>query len=410
MGANQTKLSNLTPEEAEALEQMARVAYGTNKGYSFGPFIIGYAAVVFFYALLLTQVLKWFRRSARKDTWVIRSLVFAMWSLCTIYVILTSDYMVHQFAYGFGTYRQFYNFSWITTFLLLDMLIQTPVSAFFAVRAYRLSGKNKILGFINIVLLIVAFGSCIGLKISSPNIATEIALEEYMPTVILLIIWASTAMITDIIVTSTIICALVKANLGFTGFDRTEKLIRRVVVLSVEAQMIPTLCSAAFIVTFGVTRGGNLSAIWMCTPQIYALAFLAILNLRETLSRDITPAIHHPPTGLSHLPSFHLSMLQRESLEHRGPHPSRVSPTPSEIIRAHLGEIDADLTPLEVLPKHGSREEDREYSIKEILMEERAAEHSGGHIRRNSRFDGAHSGGSGSQSHSITLSETPKMA
>ncbi|ODO00441.1 hypothetical protein I350_07082 [Cryptococcus amylolentus CBS 6273] len=281
----------LSPLQISQLEEYGQNHYGENKERAFVPMLLGFALTCSFFGLLVLQVLFWVWRTAKRDWWVIKVVVAHVFMAATAYMALEFYWISQNFATGFGTYYRLYKFSPIANFFLITTVMQTPVSGFFSLRAYRLTRGNLYSAIIPNVLLLISFGSCIALRIVAPEYATHIAYSNHPVTLSMLLVWAVTAMIADLIVTFTITYALLQSKLGFTGFVRTDKLIKKVIIISVEAQVIPTLTSLAFLITFVTTPSTEISAFWLFSPLMYPIAFMAVLNSRKGLERQLAPRL-----------------------------------------------------------------------------------------------------------------------
>ncbi|WWD22624.1 hypothetical protein CI109_107117 [Kwoniella shandongensis] len=277
---------------ADQLESIGHEMFTPNQGLAFGPYILGFGVDAFTYGLLVIQFLHWFQVSSATDRRAIKALVWYILLTSTAYSILSTVYMFELFVYGYSVYRNFYDFNWITTFFIGVCLMQTPVSGFFAFRAYYLLGKSRLFAIITSTLLTISFATCIAVKVVAPKVTVSVGADSYPATFILLVVWLATIMITDVIVTLSITYALLRTRLGFRGFERTDNLIRKIVMISIEAQLIPTVFTAGFLITFAAAPNGNLPAFFICTPKIYALALMSVLNARQFLQKDLGPRPH----------------------------------------------------------------------------------------------------------------------
>ncbi|WVQ72177.1 hypothetical protein IAR50_001722 [Cryptococcus sp. DSM 104548] len=331
-------MARLTPEEMARLEELGQSHYASNKNLAFIPILTGFALTCAFFGLLVLQVLFWIWRAAKRDWWVIKLVVAHVFLAAAAYMALEFVWIADNFATGFGTYYHFYKFSPVANFFLITIM-QTPVSGFFSARAYRLTRGNRVAAIVPNVLLFISFASGITLRIVAPVYATGLTWNVHPVTVSMLFVWASSAMVADLIVTFTITYALLQSKLGFTGFVRTDKLIKKVIIISVEAQLIPTLCSLAFLITFATTPGTEIAALWLFTPLMYPIAFMAVLNSRKGLARQLGQ-----PTGqVNHLSQLPTLQISSSNLTYDHPGLEGVLPqlsmSPSEVIRAQAGSI-----------------------------------------------------------------------
>ncbi|OCF60259.1 hypothetical protein L486_02939 [Kwoniella mangroviensis CBS 10435] len=298
----------------EQLELEARAQFENNQGISFGPYVFGYAADGFAFGLLALQVLQWYTMSHATERKTIRILVWWTLFISTGYTVLSARWMMNLFAFGFDVYRNFYNFSWVSTFFLLDGLIQTPITAFFAHRAHVLLGRPKWFLFTIIPSLLVTFSTCLALKIKAPPIVTDRLSERSRLFTDLLQSWLVLTVFIDLIVTGAICWSLLMRKSAVKSFETTDGWIKKSLIVFLEAQVAPTIFSACFLIAFAAIPQWNLSAFFLCvnpgtniadigehmslitlnssdrcTPKVYAVSFLAILNARHFLKRDLAP-------------------------------------------------------------------------------------------------------------------------
>nr|XP_018266048.1 uncharacterized protein I303_00017 [Kwoniella dejecticola CBS 10117]OBR88206.1 hypothetical protein I303_00017 [Kwoniella dejecticola CBS 10117] len=286
------------------LEEKARTQFQPNQGLSFGPFLFGYAADGFAYGLLALQVLQWYTLSYRTESRIIRILVIWTFLLSTVYTILTIRYMLNLFAYGFDIYRNFYNFSWVSSFFLLSGLIQAPISCFFAHRAYILSGKSNLLAWIIFPIVLAALVICISLKATAPSVWTQHLVEDSPATMALTLSWLSLNVLRDIAISVNISWCLLKGKSEVKAFEQTDRWIKKAIIIFMEAQFAPTIFGLAFMISFIVMPQSNLSAFFLCTPKVYAITLMGALNARHFFNRELVPPesfrIDRPITSLFH--------------------------------------------------------------------------------------------------------------
>ncbi|WVQ64197.1 uncharacterized protein L199_002359 [Kwoniella botswanensis] len=273
----------------EQLELEARAKFENNQGISFGPYVFGYAADGFAFGLLALQVLQWYTMSHATERKTIRILVWWTLFISTGYTVLSARWMINLFAFGFDVYRNFFNFSWVSTFFLLDGLIQTPITAFFAHRAHVLLGRPKWFLFTIIPSLLVTFSTCLALKIKAPPIATDRLSERSRLFTGLLLSWLVLTVFIDLIVTGAICWSLLMRKSAVKIFETTDGWIKKSLIVFLEAQVAPTIFSVCFLIAFAAIPQWNLSAFFLCTPKVYAVSFLGILNVRHFLRRDLAP-------------------------------------------------------------------------------------------------------------------------
>nr|XP_019013928.1 uncharacterized protein I206_00005 [Kwoniella pini CBS 10737]OCF52709.1 hypothetical protein I206_00005 [Kwoniella pini CBS 10737] len=275
------------------LEAKARLEYKPNQGLAFGPFLFGYAADGFAFGFLALQILQWYTLSYRTETRIVRAIVIWTLLLSTLYTALSIRYMLNLFAYGFDVYRNFYNFSWVSTFLLLSGFIQTPISCFFAHRAYIFTGRSKAFAWTTFPIIVVTLVICITLKATAPPVWTEHLLAQSR---------LALTVVRDTIISGTITWALVSGKTDVQAFEKTDKWAKKAVIIFIEAQYAATLFALAFVISFIAIPRSNLTAFFMCTPKAYAVTVMGALNGRILFKRDLIPAnavqLKHPFFGV----------------------------------------------------------------------------------------------------------------
>ncbi|WVW81157.1 hypothetical protein I302_103148 [Kwoniella bestiolae CBS 10118] len=246
----------------EHLETEARSLYQSHQGLAFGPYVFGYAADGFAFGLLGLQVLQWYTMSYATERRMIRILVWWTFCVSTAYTILTARYMLNLFAFGFDVYRNFFNLSWVTTFFLLDAVIQTPITAFFAHRAHILLGRPRWFTMIMVPLLLLTFSTCFALKIKAPRIAIDRLSERSRLTTSLSLSWLTLTVFQDLVVSGAICWSLLCKKSLVKAFEETDGWMKKLVIVFLEAQAAPT------IFVCGETSVESLSLLPMYTESL----------------------------------------------------------------------------------------------------------------------------------------------
>ncbi|WWC90259.1 uncharacterized protein L201_005192 [Kwoniella dendrophila CBS 6074] len=295
----------------DQLEKQAQAQFQPNPGLAFGPYLIGYGADGFAYGLLALQFLQWYTMSYQTERTSIKLLVWWTFLGCTAYTALTARWMLNLFAYGFDVYVNFYNFEWISTLLFTGGLVLIPVTGFFAHRAYTLLGNPRWFGWMICPILLISFGNCLALRIKAPVIVSGPLLKDQPAFTAILVSWLSIVVITDLIVTGTICWALLKRRVTGKGFAKTDRVIKKFIVISIQAQLFPTLFSLGVMIGFLTVRRWNFTVMLMSTPKVYAIALLGILNARHYLHNDLIAQKDTQPdqTGLPQQSSSHKTTL-----------------------------------------------------------------------------------------------------
>ncbi|WVF66772.1 hypothetical protein IAT40_001514 [Kwoniella sp. CBS 6097] len=273
------------------LEAAARGLYQSNQGLAFGPYLIGYAADGFGYGLLVMQILQWFTLSWANERLSVRILVWYVLIFGTVNTALTSRWMFNLFAYGFDNYRNLFNFKWSSAFLVMTACAQTPVSIYFAHRAYIFTNRAKWVLLTTIPLLFISLVSVIVMKDKAPVMSTFLFDHEYKIARISIYVWLGTATAANLLITSTIAWAMLSPRTAVQAFSESDRLTKKLVIVGLESLFAPTIFSAAFLVAFLAGPKYHVSAFFMCTPKVFGISLLGSLNARHYLHRDLSPRL-----------------------------------------------------------------------------------------------------------------------
>nr|XP_018264404.1 uncharacterized protein I303_02570 [Kwoniella dejecticola CBS 10117]OBR86562.1 hypothetical protein I303_02570 [Kwoniella dejecticola CBS 10117] len=263
----------------DAVEEGLKAILKPHTGLYLGPVMIGYIADMVLFGVMIVQMGKWLSY-ATEDRWFIKIIVGWCALFGTIASVFNLAYVHHLFVNNFGTYGTFASADWSSWLGIIAPLTSAGVQTFYCDRAYKLSGKNMFLGSIIMLFIITSVVGGIGSKITSVT-TTE----------------ASTggAMAADFIITTSIMWCLSRSK---SGFIQTDQLVNKLLAISAETQLPPTLMAISFLIIFAykttkanahpgemvIDVTSNLTGFFMMTmPKTYVVGFLAVLNSRVSL-------------------------------------------------------------------------------------------------------------------------------
>ncbi|GFZ48652.1 hypothetical protein JCM24511_06401 [Saitozyma sp. JCM 24511] len=265
---------------AEAMEAQAEMLLSGDPGFWLGPQLIGTFVDALLCGVMIMQFSQWlsFSQSDRMYTKVavygsfaagIAGTVYSMW--CTM----------HAYVYGFGVWVNYLSSSYISNLMIPDSITALLVQTFVAERAYRLMGNSKVFLVIAGVLIPFSFGSSIALLVEM-KLVTSIAQMSELRAVGYT--WVSAQLAADLAMTGTIMYGLAKSRTGWSG---TEQLLKRLVTISLETQLPPTILAFGLMITHVVYSSSTLSTGFiMVISKAYICGLLGALLSRYHLRRD----------------------------------------------------------------------------------------------------------------------------
>nr|XP_019049962.1 hypothetical protein I302_00382 [Kwoniella bestiolae CBS 10118]OCF28892.1 hypothetical protein I302_00382 [Kwoniella bestiolae CBS 10118] len=245
---------------------------------------------------MLAQLVKW-GSYAVEDRWFIKITVGWCALFGTIASIFNLAYVHYVFVNHFGTYATFASADWSSWLGIIAPLTSAGVQVFYCDRAYKLSKNNKLLAGVIMSLIITSVIGGIGSKITSES-ATQAA--DATKATIFIYLYTAGAMAADFIITVSIMWCLSKSK---SGFVQTDQIVNKLLAVSAETQLPPTLMAISFLIIFAykttkaaahpdqviIDVTSNLTGFFMMVmPKTYVVGFLAVLNSRMSLRAVIS--------------------------------------------------------------------------------------------------------------------------
>ncbi|WWC87528.1 uncharacterized protein L201_002418 [Kwoniella dendrophila CBS 6074] len=277
--------------EEQIIEENLKAIIKPHDGLYLGPIMIGYIADMVLFGVMISQLVKW-ASYATEDRWFIKTIV----GWCTIFGLIASvfnlAYVHHLFVDNFGTYEPLAKADWSSWLGIIAPLTSAGVQAFYCDRAYRLSGKDKFLALSIIAFMLTSVSGGIGSKITSVETSQS---STYTTATIFIYCYTGGAMAADFIITTSIMFYLSRSR---SGFAQTDKIVNKLLMISAETQLPPTLMAISFLIIFAykttkaaahpgetiIDVTSNLTGFFMMTmPKTYVVGFLAVLNSRMSL-------------------------------------------------------------------------------------------------------------------------------
>ncbi|RSH94229.1 hypothetical protein EHS25_004032 [Saitozyma podzolica] len=266
---------------ASESEEIGELILEPHLGLSLGPFIIGFLVDALLLGVVIQQFIMWHTYSASSERRWAKFLVYYLFfaSFATSGYLLA--YILHLFVNNFGTFGHFLDTNWSSPFYLLDLFSRLPVSAFFGERAWRLMGRSWLVGGSITLLLLVSAGGAIGAKVQAVN--DQLGNTEMY----LVYTWLGSEMASDVVTTVCIMWCLLRSK---TSFDSTNRVINKLLVLTVETQLPPTIMAVGYLIFYVMvhvsTKFETFAAFFTCTPKIYVVCLLTVLSARLKLREE----------------------------------------------------------------------------------------------------------------------------
>ncbi|WVQ62985.1 uncharacterized protein L199_001134 [Kwoniella botswanensis] len=281
----------------DAVEAGLKVMLEPHRGVFLGPVMIGFIADFVLLGVMLAQLIKW-GSYAVEDRWFIKIIV----AWCTLFGAISSifnlAYIHHVFVNNFGIYTTFTSADWSSWLAIIASSTSAGVQVFYCDRAYKLSGKNKILGGIISAFILTSIIGGIGSKITFGSTTTQTS--DATKATILIYLYTAGAMAADFLITTSIMWSLSRSK---SGFVQTDQIVNKLLAVSAETQLPPTLMAISFLIIFAykttkaaahpdeiiIDVTSNLTGFFMMTmPKTYVVGFLAVLNSRMSLRAVMT--------------------------------------------------------------------------------------------------------------------------
>ncbi|WWD17018.1 hypothetical protein CI109_101454 [Kwoniella shandongensis] len=267
----------------EELNAVAEFGIKQNIGLYLGPIILGFAFDCVLLGVMFNQLIQHFllTPSDRRFNRIILVLSVLLAYGSTVLNLLM---MFDWFAYGFGEWYRLFGLRYLKWVPLVDVGTVTTIQIFYLERAYQLHNKSKWVIFTVLPFILAGIGGAVGCTIKACLIPDSYYIVDLKP---FFYTWLCSTVVAGIALTGMIAYKLIKSR---TGWSDTDYLIGRLVRLSVESQLFPTLIAIAFMLSYGIKPVAGLNLFFeMFHPKVYVVAFLAVLNARKALREGLNP-------------------------------------------------------------------------------------------------------------------------
>ncbi|KAL7418572.1 hypothetical protein Q5752_007030 [Cryptotrichosporon argae] len=282
-------LSDVTVAEIDAIvadptlyEELAKTYISQEPGTVLAPLLIGMFVDSILLGVTLHLFTQWWVYARSTEKPVTQLLVY--WQVLFGVVVsgYTIAYCMRVYVYGFGTWHTILGMNWLSMYYVWLTLMLTPAEVFFAHRAYVLLDRSTVFAVIQALLLLCNFGTGIANRVIAP--ATILTLTKKTLNVTMEYTWLASGMAVDVLNTVSIAVALYRAR---TGWSETDALIRRLVLLTAETQLWPTVSAITYLVMYAVPSTETYVFFFVCVLKTYTISVLVVLNSRVKLRQEI---------------------------------------------------------------------------------------------------------------------------
>ncbi|WRT69817.1 uncharacterized protein IL334_006808 [Kwoniella shivajii] len=261
-------------------ESQAKDQVMGNLGSHLSPLLLGMGVDSLLMGVAICQFTRWWNHS-KTEAGHIRFLVYLASIGGVIGTIFTWATTLHMFSYEYGNYSQFMKCDWIAWYGVIDPLTKISVQAFYAERAWRINRRNHVILF--------SIGLCLCLSVTGSVgyafVTRTKTMDQFDTTAnVFFYLWPGACISADLIITSSIMYGLYHSR---SGLEHTNKLVKKLMRISLEAQVPPTIVALTFFLNFAASSMSSIvQFIAIIHPKVYLIGCLAILNSREDLRNN----------------------------------------------------------------------------------------------------------------------------
>ncbi|CAE6458475.1 unnamed protein product [Rhizoctonia solani] len=263
------------PSLAE-LDQIAAPVLSADKSFQLGPFLVATFVDTLFCGILLMQCGSYVSLG-RNDPKLFKWMVVYVLLLNVASTVFTWAWIYDLFVYNFGSYGLFLSIKYLSWFYVLDSMMVIVVQGFFGLRAWKLTGKNWIVGILLASLMLGAFGGGVAIKVLFTQLGSTLyAKDVRVPAYICLFCTVAA----DITITAIILHYLTHNH---TGIQSTDHMLARLVRITFSSQLPPTLIAIALAIEYSIKYDSFIAIPFICVQgKVYGISLLHTLNVRET--------------------------------------------------------------------------------------------------------------------------------
>ncbi|WWC62661.1 uncharacterized protein I303_105258 [Kwoniella dejecticola CBS 10117] len=265
------------------MEVVAAGLFGGKEDWTLGPPMMGAIFDAILWGVMLQQIQSWWAHSRATERLPTRYLTYYIMLGSTAWTAMSISYIMHNFVYMFGQYAVLLEMPYFTAFPITGWGLTAAVQAFYIDRSFRLNNRNIYLLLFLSACIVAECVAVILLLIKCTQSANLLAAPAALPQ---LRFWQIMTLATDLLITTSLGWGLWSAK---TGWTHTDALVKKLLLVTLETQLAPTLIMIAFVVEMSITPSSTMGVFFdLLIPKAYTVGFLATLNVRVRLKRAQT--------------------------------------------------------------------------------------------------------------------------
>ncbi|KAK1920920.1 hypothetical protein DB88DRAFT_548703 [Papiliotrema laurentii] len=272
-----------------SIEAQAKAVISADPGASLGALLLAWMFDFGLFGIIAGQFFFWLSTS-RADRVFVKVVVYWVTAFSAGVTVWGIYLFFYHFGLNFGRYASFTRLDRLIWYTILDELVTIPVLIFYMERAYRLHKNSIWIPLVVTPFMMLSVAGSIGSLVhsrnppSSPTVTpADIASFERLFQV-WMNLWLGGLLAADLLVTSLILWGLSKNR---SGWSTTDRLIHRLIWMTVEAQFPGTIIAAVNVCLTNSLKSSALNTFFQIVhPKFYTLSLLAVLNSRVALRRE----------------------------------------------------------------------------------------------------------------------------
>ncbi|WVQ90000.1 hypothetical protein IAS59_003776 [Cryptococcus gattii] len=256
---------------AAPTEEDAAALFAPERTFSLGCMFAQPIVDTFMAGIMFMQVITYFTYQRNDKWWTKCIVIFAsiISIIMTVYLWFFAQYL---FVQNFGLFSPFLETDMLAWFPILDAICSSGVQSYFAYRAYLLNRRNIFIPIVILLFILTSFAATIAVKVIFGNADSLMEAEKVR------ILWLASIMTADIIITLLILHGLLRSK---TGWAQTDKAVVRLIRITFESQIPPTILAITFMIEFVQTPASLLgSTLQGIQSKLYTVGLMYSLNSR----------------------------------------------------------------------------------------------------------------------------------
>ncbi|KAL4067188.1 hypothetical protein V8B97DRAFT_977681 [Scleroderma yunnanense] len=259
---------------------------------TFGALLLGVVISAILYGVAVLQIIFYYTRYTA-DSWYIKSLVLVVFISDTMHQALITHSVFTYLVTDIGAPAELGKIVWsLVVEVLFNAITAFLVQCFLMMRVYRLSNKNTI---VTVSVMAVVLAEFIMSLIYVSKTLTYETFNELGGFKSLSSAINATTAASDIMIMGCLCYLLQKYR---TGFRRSDAIITRLIIFSVNTGLLTSILAIASLITISLWPDDFIYiAFYFCLGRMYCNTLLATLNEVKETTQSIVGASRRPLTN-----------------------------------------------------------------------------------------------------------------